>query len=218
MPAGHHTEDITSLLTALQAIDIGSLGDDDLAERCLAVATLLDVVQAHAAELTAEFDVRGAWAVDGASSGAAWLAARCQVRKGDLAGLANVGKAMRRLPAVTAAVKNGEIGFDHVRRIKDCARKDPGLDGDAEAFLLEQARVFGPDTFRMVAREWRSKAEDTADDGEAPVEEPGRREFVHLSQTFDGWWRLDGELGPDNGATVAAFLDEHVDKALRAQR
>ncbi len=31
------------------------------------------------------------------------------------------------------------------------------------------------------------------------------------------WWRLDGELGPDNGATVAAFLGEFVDKALRAQ-
>src|SRR5688572_30373707 len=146
MIRGVQAGDIKDFIAGLQAIDIDSLGDDELAERCLAVATLLDVVQAHAAELTAEFDVRGAWAVGGASSGAAWLAARCQVRKGDLAGLANVGKALRRLPAVTAAVKNGEIGFDHVRRIRDCARKDPGLDGDAEAFLLQQARVFGPDT------------------------------------------------------------------------
>src|SRR5687767_1057324 len=181
MQAGCDAGEILGFMSGLLLLDVGDLGDEELAERCLAVATLLDVVQAHAAELTAEFDVRGAWAVDGASSGAAWLAARCQVRKSDLAGLANVGKAMRRLPAVTAAVKNGEIGFDHVRRIKDCARKDPGLDGDAEAFLLEQARVFGPDTFRMVAREWRSKAEDTADDGGPPVEEPQRREFVHLS-------------------------------------
>ena len=45
-----------------------------------------------------------------------------------------------------------------------------------------------------------------------------RREFVHLSQTFDSWWRLDGELGPENGALVAALVHEHVDKALRAQR
>jgi hypothetical protein len=37
-------------------------------------------------------------------------------------------------------------------------------------------------------------------------------------QTFDGWYRLDGELDPDNGPLVAAYFDEFVDKAMRAQR
>jgi hypothetical protein len=99
----------------------------------------------------------------------------------------------------------------------ECARKQPTFNAEDEAFLLDQARTFDAATFRMTAKEWRSKAEDTAAD-DVPVDEPARREFLHLSQTFDGWFRLDGELGADNGAVVAAYFEEFVDKALRAQR
>jgi hypothetical protein len=201
----------------LSAVDATALSGDELAERCMAVVKLLDVVNTHAAELTAEFEQRGDWAVDGATSAAAWLTARCRARKRDLAHLAKVGAALRDLPQVAEAVKTGEIGFDHVRRIRDCVQRHPAFDADDEAFLLDQARALDTETFRLVAREWRAAAEDT-DDDDPPAPEPARREFVHLSETFEGWYRFDGELGPDNGAVVAAFFEEFVDKALRAQR
>src|SRR5690606_38977570 len=76
MQAGGNLSDITSFAAALQSIDARELGDEELADRCMAVTALLDIVQVHAAELTAEFEQRGTWDDDGATSAAAWIASR----------------------------------------------------------------------------------------------------------------------------------------------
>jgi hypothetical protein len=174
-------------------------------------------VLVHASAVLAELQQRGTWAEDGATSAAAWVAARTGERRAELASLVRIGSCLRGMPEVAGAARRCQIGFDHVRRIVDCARRAPCFDADDEAFLLEQARSFDAGTFRAVARTWRSMAGDAAAP-EEPPDEPDRREFLQLSQTFDGWFRLDGELGPENGAIVAACLEEFVDKAMRAQR
>ena len=183
--------EISAFISGLQLVDVGALGDEELAERCLAVTKLLDVVHAHAAELTTEFEQRGTWAVDGATSVLAGIAAQSGSPRGELARLAKVGAALRHLPAVANVAKRGEISFDHVQRIRDCTRRGPTFDADDEALLLQHARTLGAEMFRMVARESAVKGRGLAP-RRRPAEGPARKEFVHLSQTFDGWYRLDG--------------------------
>src|SRR5687768_1420956 len=131
MVAAGHIGEITAFVAALQAFNTGDLGNDELADRCLAAVTLVDIATAHAAELAAEFEARGTWAGDGATSGTAWVASRTGHHRAELARRARIGAALRDLPAVAAAARRGEVSFDHVCRIVDCARRAPGL-GDAE--------------------------------------------------------------------------------------
>jgi len=54
------------------------------------------------------------------------------------------------------------------------------------------------------------------DPGAAPDEEPV--DELHLSQTFDGRYQLDGSFSADTGLLVYAALDAQVDRHLRAAR
>jgi hypothetical protein len=214
---GTIADEIRAVMSRLGAVEPADLMCDELAEGCLAWAGLVNVVLVQSSRMLAEFELRQTWVDDGATSAAAWVASRTGDHRAELASRVRVGQSLTGLPAVSTAARNGDIGFDHARRIVECARKRAVFTAEDETFLLEQARVFDAATFRMLAKEWRAKAEDASDD-DGPIDAPARREFLHYSQTFDGWYRLDGELGPDNGAVVAAYFEEFVDKALRAQR
>jgi hypothetical protein len=144
------------------------------------------------------------------------LANRTGERRAELAAWSRVGAGFGHLPEVAAAAANGELSFDHLRRLVDCVRRHPALAERDEAMLLAQARTLDADAFRLVARHRVALADDT---DEVPAEpEPPRQESLHATRMADGWYAVRGELSPENGTALVALLDDVVDHALRDQR
>ncbi|HEY3096456.1 MAG TPA: DUF222 domain-containing protein, partial [Acidimicrobiia bacterium] len=74
-----------------------------------------------------------------------------------------------------------------------------------EDVFLDAAMAVPPDSFRQVARRWRSLADDALADDEAFDVFKARR--LHCSATFHGTVVVDGELDPEGGAAVIAALE-----------
>lgn len=205
------------MVEALEAVDVAALDDDELAAAVLRHERLVAAVAALGAVLHDEFHRRGRWALDGARSGATWVAARTGARPSVIASSVRTGAALRLLPDVAAVAGGGRLGAEHLRVLGQTVR---GFDADAvrdAAHFVAWGSQLDADGFATVMRHWRSAAEDAARAVDAtlggPVEEPSR---LHLSRGFDGRWQLDGSLTDTDGKELAAALGAGVDRLLRA--
>jgi hypothetical protein len=106
---------------------------------------------------------------------------------------------------VEAAWLAGEIGEAQVRLLAgartpataECFARD-------ESMLVEQARTLGYGAFARCVAYWGQLADPEGTDRSAAARFAARR--LHLSETFDGSWALDGLLDPINGAILAKAL------------
>ncbi len=85
--------------------------------------------------LTGELDRREGWRDEGATSVEAWLVERCGISVATARAWAHVAQRLFDLPALAAALCEGEISFDKVRAVVDGAT--PETDPD----VSEQARA-----------------------------------------------------------------------------
>jgi hypothetical protein len=115
---------------------------------------------------------------------------------------------------VAEPARAGRLSADHLGALASCERRHPELAARDEAVLVGQAVELDAEAFRAVGRHWC----DLAADLDEPSTSPEPTSEVHLSQTFDGWWELQGRLSPDDGAILHAALEAGVDRRLRAQR
>lgn len=162
-------------------------------------------LEAIAARATARWDAESRWAVDGARSGSAWLAARLHTPREQAQRCLRLGRAMRALPHAEAAWTAGEVTGAHVSALASARSEHvaEAMDRD-EASLVDEARTL---TFRGFQRRldyWRQCNDLDAEERRAARQVEDRR--VHLSQTFQGAWVLDGVLDPISGTIVSDTL------------
>ena len=185
-------------------------------------ATMLPVVEAD-----------GLWAVGGARSFAHWLAREHRVAVRTARAQVRLGRALRDdLPATAAAGAAGDITLEHAQVLATFApttelRRETLADPEHpcnEAFLVEQAKVLPVDGLRMLTRHWAAGADPDADD--RGYVEAGDREYLELSQVFDGYY-LKGQLTVEHGQSLIEALravtpvpakdDERTSTQRRAQ-
>ena len=70
--------------------------------------------------LVGELDARGAWALWGALSCAAWLAGACDIEAGTAHNQVRVARAMRTFPALDAAMASGDVSYAKARVLVPC--------------------------------------------------------------------------------------------------
>lgn len=188
------------------ATDLPAPGRDERIARqseldCLGdeIATL--AAHVHAATyrllvLVAEFDERAGWS--GFHSCAHWLSWRTGIAAGAAREKVRTARALRSLPAVSAAMASGELSFAKVRAITRVATPDN------EADLLEVARNGTAAQVERIVRAWRrvDALEEQRADGE-------RHESRHLSLYIDddGMYVVRGRLEPEAGALLERALE-----------
>jgi hypothetical protein len=190
-------------LGRLADFDIDSLTDDELRDLVLGCERAQSILDAAKATVTAGFDARQVWAGDEALDARAWLRVLGRLPADRAARQVRHARALRTLPHTAQALRDGRIS-------SDVAAKVIGLDNtrtrealrDNEADLVEVAAAERFERFCRHAERWRH-----VNDPDGP--EPGRRERrrVHLSETFDGTWALDGLLDPISCTTVSTELE-----------
>lgn len=149
-----------------------------------------------------EYDLSEAWKEDGATSMAAWLCYRLNLRFHNACEWVRVAHALEDLPHIAEAYAQGRLSWDQVRPLTELAAPET----DAEA--LERALGSSAAQLERAARGARRLRREDA-------ERMHRMRFLHWWQDGEGCLRLRGRLPAEDGAVVAEALDRIVEAAPR---
>ncbi len=157
-------------------------------------------------------DRSGTYAWDGAATTQAFVRQISGESDGWVSKRVQVGRALAdRMPATAKAFEAGDLGLDHAHVIQQATRGlDHDLAVDLEAFLAQQAGPLTPRQLRVVAEELVAAAAPE----ESAKETASKRAatHLHLSQTLDGRWRIDGWLDAEAGLIIPQAIIDFLRK------
>ncbi len=178
-----------------------SMGDDQIA-----LQRIGSRVQAEALRRLRRFDGGEGYASSGALSAKAWLRWQCNLTDHAAKEQVAISRRMAALPSMEAAFAKGDFSYRHVSLIVETASQlGDKFDAQAENILVDVAREQDP--WRLKIAIWHLRHCLEPDGVLRDANEAHDRRFLHLSQTFDGIFRLDGQFDAEGGAVLRTALD-----------
>jgi hypothetical protein len=178
-----------------------ALGEDLVDER-----RQIDRLEADFAHRSRLFEERKGPRDDGSPSLVSWLRHRCGLASGAAMQRAEVARQLPELPDAEEQFRRGELGLSHAavlaRVVTDVGPEAARM---ASSTLLEAAKHLDPTRLRVVARHLRHCVDP--DGALAAALKEHERQYLHLSQTFDGVYVIDGLLDAEGGATLQTALN-----------
>jgi len=172
---------------------------------------LVAQLEAREADLIESAARRGIPREEGFGSTTGWLIAVtgdpppvCRSRVG-------VARSLREMPLTREAFASGDLSEPRVRLLAAARDSAPGLFARDEALLVAQARALSARVFPQAVAHWRRLAD--ADGALAEAERAYESRRLHVSATWAGMVRLDGDLDPESGAVVMTALGSLADPA-----
>jgi hypothetical protein len=193
-------------LDRLQAEDPLDLPSTALGERVRDLLTHRNRVDAEITRHLAVFDRTQGCAAFDSLTAASWLRNEARLSPSAASEQVRVARQLDRLPEVRRAFAAGDIGFQHsaiiTRTLEDAP---PEVVEEAEPSLVQVAQRVDPFRLAALTRHLRHTFAPEASLAEANHAHELRR--LHLSQSLDGMYHIDGLLDPECGAVVATALD-----------
>ncbi len=187
-----------------ELLEPSRLSDGGLVEELLTVRRRVAALEARSAALLAEVERRGIPQEEGFGSATGWLVALTGDPPPVCRSRVAVARALRRMPAAREAFATGELSEPRVRLLAAACEFAPEVFSRDEALLVQQARALPAKVFPRAVAHWRRLAD--ADGARAEAERAFERRRLHISATWGGMVRLDGDLDPESGATVMVAL------------
>ena len=201
-------------MCGLSDVDVGALDDAALETLVVELQEQADRLEALRLKVLGEWDARAVWALDGACSGAAWLAAQGSVARAPVSGLLRDARHLRAMPETAEAVEEGTLAPAKARLL---ARAHNPRTAEAfardEAALVEALRDLTVDEAAQVVRYWERTVDQ---DGPDPRDRDANG--VWLSQGINGRWHLKGDLDVESGSVLFTVLQGLVEHDRRARR
>jgi hypothetical protein len=195
--------------------DVAGLGDDEVGEVLVELHRVQAQLAAVVAKFTAVFDGRRAWAADGAKSAGAWLARHCNTAKAATGRQVRLARRLRTMPVTVAALGAGEIDENHagvLARAADSPRPVVAAAfPEAEADLVGFAKELDFAGFVRAVKHWEDTVDEDGAEDQAAADHAARR--LHVSETFRGNVRIDGQLDVLGGTEFATAL-RRIDREL----
>ncbi len=197
---------------AAAALDLSELDGAQAARLAQVIAAATSRLGVVGARLLPVVEADGLWATSGARSFAVWVATRHRVGIRTAREQVRLGRALRdHLPATTHAAVHGEVTAEHAQVLDALAPTTPArvqvlADPDHpcnEGFLVDQARMLGVDSLRLLTRRWAAAADPDADD--RGYTQAGDREYLEVSRVHDGY-HLAGQLTTDHGQALLTAI------------
>jgi hypothetical protein len=193
-------------ILAVAEEDIDGLPDAALGDDIVALSRDIDWLRAERGRRLARFARRRGHLAEGAASIVSWARLRCRTSGGAAAEMVTTARHLEELPQTARALRDGEIGYQHASVIAHAAR-DLGDERvrEAEPILVEAARCLDVRRLREVTLRLGECLDPDGTLGAANRLHEQRR--LHVSQTMDGSFRIDGSLDPESGAVVTTALN-----------
>ncbi|MGH9192203.1 MAG: DUF222 domain-containing protein [Acidimicrobiales bacterium] len=197
-----------SLATAIDellALDPDTLDDAELADVVVGLRRHQARLAAATARLTAAFEARRVYEVDGSRSCGTWVAQRCRLPVGQARAEVWLGRRLRAMPATAETFAAGGISPRHASVLASLAGgRTAECFGRDEVMLVGFARTMPWADFCRAVEYWRQHADPDGTEGDAARDETLRR--VYLSQGLRGTGHLDGFMTALGRATVTGAL------------
>jgi hypothetical protein len=198
--------EIHRLLDLLGAEDLCALPSSSLGDDLKALSRMGSRIDAESSRRLHHFDKNQGYAPSGALTAQAWLRWQCNLTSATASEHVQVSRQMTSLPQTEAAFSQGEISFRHAALIaRSASQLGEKFDTQAETILVNAAKELDPWRLRRATLFLRHHLEP--DGVLADANEAHERRFLYLSQTYDGIFRLDGQLDADGGAALQTVLD-----------
>jgi hypothetical protein len=199
---------------SLLEVDLAALSDAELTQRLLGLEALRSQLEVAALETGGEWDRRQLWALDGARSGGAWLAARCGTALSTARERLRVGRKLPRLTAGRAALAAATITYSHLRILAQALRPETeDLMARDEAMLVAQAQELTVEAFAKAVAHWLEHADPDESARKKRMQREGQS--LHVSKTLDGIGVLNGTLDAEATSIVSAELHRVADELWR---
>src|SRR5579864_263646 len=165
----------------------------------------MDRLEAGFAQAAGRFATSREYAAEGAPTAVSWLKANCRLSAGAAAERLNIARQLDQLPDTGQAFASGELGYQHaalIARVASQVGTEPVR--QAEGNLLKMAADFDPNQFSLVTRRLRHCVDP--DGALADANRAYDQRFLHVSQSFEGFFFVEGRLDPEGGAMLQTAL------------
>jgi hypothetical protein len=213
---------LSDAVTAVATEDLSHHTDVALGEDLISIRHSLDRLEAEFGRRVRRFERLKGHLADGAVSIVSWVRYRCRLSAAGAAQRVEIARHLDDLPGAQDAFRAGEIGYGHAAALaRTAAEVGPEVAGRMGGDLLHYARRLDPGRLRLVGRHLRHCVDP--DGAHRDAQRDHERRYLHVSQTFDGVFVVDGLLDAEGGAVVRTAIDaltmpKSGDEASAAQR
>jgi hypothetical protein len=184
---------------------IEELSDHELGDQLIELENAISGLEAERSRRLCLFGAREAHHSFGMPSSTAFLIHRCRIaphRAGRLVGLA---KSLLHMPATLRSWTADHLSQDQVRILAVARDSNPGVFEPKEKVLIDTVAPLNAIDSAKAVTYWRQLV--NSHQFERDWERLHEQRRLHLSQTWEGLWRLSGWLDPEAGALVRTALD-----------
>jgi Domain of unknown function (DUF222)/HNH endonuclease len=207
-------DSLRTVLEEFRERELRFCSDEELETDIGELRRAVGAFEAESARRVAEIERRGTFARQGHPSITSWVDQRFQTGWGNAARQVRLGRALERLPAVREALVEGHISHAAADQLVAAREANPAQFDRVEDVLLDAARRLPIRELRRAVTHWRD-----AVDAEAAAREAAERfdrRGLHVSPTFEGMVRVDGNLDPETGQTVISAIQAVIDAGAHA--
>ena len=210
--------ELRSALDPFRAETLPELPDARLEEDVIELQRVAELLDVERLRRIAEIDRRRVFERDGHLSMAGWLVATFRMGWGAAREHVRLARGLDAMPLTSRAVAAGDVSMSAARVLVTAREADPDAFEQAEASLVDAARIHSVADLHRVATFWRQQVErERARDGDDIEDEAWRRRALHASVTFGGSVRVDGDLDPATGETLLTALRAVQDAEARSR-
>ena len=209
-------------VAAYDEADPGTDDDEAVAEHLVALRTGIDRLEAQFSRLLVRFEATHGYEAAGAANLISWLRHACRMGTGAAARRLHLARQLRELPDTERAWRSGEISSGHAAVIGR-AVDEVGADNarSSEPMLLEAAERMNPGHVWLVGQQLRHSTDREGALADANAVHARRR--LNLTRSIDGALSIEGQLGPEAGATLCTAINSMTrprpgDERLPSQR
>ncbi|MFL5799164.1 MAG: DUF222 domain-containing protein [Actinomycetota bacterium] len=197
----------------IQGTELRYLGDGEVVDLLTEVRGAMSALAAEDARILAEIERREIFSRDGHLSITSWVESRFHTSFSEAAKGVRMARGLEQMPATKEALAEGEVSQAAVGMLLSAREANPEEFARAEDTLLEAARSLPVRDLRRAVEHWREVVEPEA----AARDEAERfsRRGLHVSPTFEGMVRVDGNLDPETGQCLITALGAVTDPWVR---
>ena len=159
----------------------------------------------------------GRWAEDGFTSASAWVVCHTGQSRGQARRVLAQARHLEHMAHSSAAAGAGLVNETQIRLLTACrAKAQARYDDNIDEVLVGLGSI---GELAAACQAWVAAAEvvDSPDPADLVPPEP-EPSTVHLSETFEGRWHLEGNLSPQDGQLLNQVLDAGIGRYLQAKR
>jgi hypothetical protein len=198
--------EINSILDDLASEDLNSVPAESVGDDQIALQRIGNRVQAEGLRRLRRFDSGQGYAPSGALSARAWLRWQLNLTANAASERVAISRKLLALPNTELALAEGDISYRHAVLIAETASQlGDKFEAHAENILVETAKEVCP--WRLQRAIWHVKHCLDSDGVLSDVNKAHDRRFLHMSQTLDGVYRIDGWLDAEGGAVLNTALN-----------